>query len=126
MTYLVDVPVAGGGRLLVQADAADLPSGLELAAPGPGEIAARAGHTLQEAIDELGPALRAIRDRLTAMAPDEVSVEFGILLGAETNVVVAKGKADVHFTVTMTWREPPAAEGAAATRQDTAAGSTGG
>jgi hypothetical protein len=34
MAYLIEVPVEGGGRLLVEACEVDLPGGLELAAVG--------------------------------------------------------------------------------------------
>lgn len=112
MAYLIEVPVEGGGRLLVEAGEADLPDGLELAAVGPGEIVARARANLQEAIDQIRPAIVAVRERLAAMGPDEVGVEFGIVLGAETGVVVAKGTAEVHFTVTLTWMRPGPGVGA--------------
>lgn len=104
MTYLIDVPVEGGGQLLVQASADDLPGSLELAAARSGEIVARAGESLEAALDQVKPGIHALVDRLIAMSPDEVAIEFGILLGAETGVIVAKGTAEVHFTVTMTWR----------------------
>lgn len=106
MAYLIEVPVAGGGQLVVQASDADLPAGLVLAAR-PGEIATRASQTLEQALDQLKPAVAAIRDRLAAMAPDQVTVEFGIVLGAETGVVVAKGSTEVHFTVSLSWQRPP-------------------
>ena len=112
MTYLIEVPVEGGGRLLVQASAAELPGGLELAALRPGEIVARVEKSLEHALDELKPAVVAVRDRLAALAPDEVAVEFGIVLGAETGVIVAKGTSEVHFTVTLTWKQPQGAEAA--------------
>jgi Trypsin-co-occurring domain 1 len=104
--YLIEVPVDGGGRLLVQATDDELPGSLELAALRPGHVVARAGESLEQALDEVKPALRAVAGRLRAMAPDELTVEFGIVLGAETGVVVAKGSADVHFTVSLTWRRP--------------------
>lgn len=40
MTYLIDVPVEGGGQLLVEATEVDLPADLVLAAR-PGEVLAR-------------------------------------------------------------------------------------
>lgn len=106
MTYLLDVPVEGGGRLLVQASEDELPGGLELAALRPGEVVARVERSLEQALDQLRPAVAAVRDRLAAMAPDEMAVEFGIVLGAETGAVVAKGTAEVHFTVSLTWKQP--------------------
>jgi hypothetical protein len=44
------------------------------------------------------------------MAADEVAVEFGIVLGAETGAVIAKGTAEVHFNVTLTWKREADAE----------------
>jgi hypothetical protein len=107
MSYLIEVPVDGGGRLLVQASDDDLPGSLELATLRPGAIVARAGESLEAALDQVKPAMQAIVRRLTALSPDEVEVEFGILLGGETGVVVAKGTAEVHFTVTLTWKGAP-------------------
>jgi len=33
-------------------------------------------------------------------------VEFGLTLGAETGVVVAKGTSEMHFAVTLGWKRP--------------------
>jgi hypothetical protein len=106
VAYLIEFPLDGGGRMLVQASDEDLPGDLELAALRPGEIAVRASETVEQAIDQLKPAIDAVVGRLRAMSPDEVAVEFGIVLGAEAGAVIAKGHADVHFTVTATWRKP--------------------
>ena len=107
VAYLIEFPLDGGGTVLVQASDEDLPGDLELAALRPGEVAARARETVQQAIDQVTPAIDAVVGRLRAMAPDEMAVEFGIVLGAEAGAVIAKGHADVHFTVTATWRKTP-------------------
>lgn len=107
MAYLIEFPLDGGGTVLLQASDEDLPGDLELAALRPGEVAARARETVQQAIDQVTPAIDAVVGRLRAMAPDEMAVEFGIVLGAEAGAVIAKGHADVHFTVTATWRKTP-------------------
>jgi hypothetical protein len=104
MAYLIEVPVEGGGWLLAEAGEADLPSNLELAAVGPGAIAAQAQRSLQEAIDQVRPAIEAVRQRLATMGPDEVGIEFGIVLGAETGAIVAMSTAEAHFTDTLTWK----------------------
>ncbi|HLL68199.1 MAG TPA: CU044_2847 family protein [Micromonosporaceae bacterium] len=109
MTYLIEIPVEGGGRLLVQASDEDLPGDLELAALRPGEIVARAGESLETALDQIQPAVKAVLSRLAKLAPDEVAVEFGLVLGAESGVVVAKGTSKVHFTVNLTWKRPTGA-----------------
>ncbi|MGH4022089.1 MAG: CU044_2847 family protein [Pseudonocardiaceae bacterium] len=109
--YLIEVPVEGGGCLLVQVSDAGLPGDLELAAARPGEVVARARQTLEQALDQIKPALRAVHERLVAVSPDEVSVEFGLTLGAETGVVVAKGTSEMHFAVTLAWKRSQASPG---------------
>ena len=107
MAYVIEIPVDAGGSLLVQAHEDDLPGGLELASLRPGEVVARARESLETAIDQIKPAVNAIAGRLKAMAADEVAVEFGIVLGAESGAVIAKGTAEVHFTVTLNWKREP-------------------
>lgn len=104
MTYLVEMPVEGGGRLLVEAGTAELPADLELASLRPGAVVTRARESLEKSLDQLRPAVHILSQRLRAMAPDEFSVEFGLTLGAETGVIVAKGTGSVHFTVTLSWK----------------------
>ncbi len=111
--YLIEVPVEGGGRLMVQVSAAELPGDLELAGARPGEVVARARQSLEQALDQIKPALRAVLNRLVAMSPDEISVEFGLTLGAETGVVVAKGTSEMHFAVTLGWKQPHSGSAAA-------------
>jgi hypothetical protein len=104
VTYLIDIPVDGGGRLLVQAPDDAVRGDLEMAAVQPGAVIARVGQSLEQALDQIKPAVLAVRDRLASMAPDEVTVEFGLMLGAETGIVIAKGSSEVHFTVKLTWQ----------------------
>jgi Trypsin-co-occurring domain 1 len=104
MAYVIEFPVDGGGQLLVQANEDDLPGTLELASLRPGDVVARARESVETAIDQIKPAINAVAGRLRAMSADEVEVEFGIVLGAETGAIVAKGTAEVHFNVTLHWK----------------------
>jgi hypothetical protein len=115
VSYLVEFEVQGGGRLLAQADADQMPDDLELATSRPGAVVVRAAGTLDDALDQLQPVVQALHRRLTAVSPEEASIEFGITLGAESGVIVAKGKADVHFTVTLTWKGSTRQAGATTT-----------
>lgn len=103
MTYLVEVPIDGGGRMVVEAAPDTLPGELELAALRPGEIVMQVGQSLESALDAIKPSLAALRDALIATAPREVTIEFGLAIGGETGIVVARGTSKVHFAVTMTW-----------------------
>ena len=103
MMYLIDVPVEGGGQLLVQAGP-EAPE-LELATRSPGVAIARAKESVQAAVDQIKPGLEVVLERLKEMAADEVTVEFGVVLGAEAGAVVAKGSAEAHFAVTLAWKK---------------------
>ena len=105
MSVLVEVPVAelDGAVLLVEADRGDVPGGLVLASPQPGEVAARAARTLSDSLAQLEPMLRLIKDRLAASSPDDFTVEFGIKFGGATGIILAKGTAEVNLKITMSW-----------------------
>ena len=51
--------------------------------------------------------LRAIGDA-AGNAPDEVQVEFGIVLSAEAGAVLAAASAGANYKVTMTWKRSTA------------------
>lgn len=119
MQYIMEIPVKGGGVLRVQGPQDEVPAGLVPAVrepgtepgaqpgagPGSGPLIAKADETIQDALDGLKPAIEATAGRLRELAADEVTVEFGLLLGVTGGVVIAKGSAEVHFTVTLTWNK---------------------
>jgi hypothetical protein len=47
--------------------------------------------------------LRTVKDQLMASMPDHFTVEFGVKLGGETGIILAKGTAEVNLKVTMIW-----------------------
>ena len=51
----------------------------------------------------LEPVLRTVKDKLVAAAPEHFTVEFGVKLGGETGIILAKGTAEVNMKITMTW-----------------------
>jgi Trypsin-co-occurring domain 1 len=106
--YVVEMPVEGGGVLRLQATEDDIPLGLVPAANplDPGTLVTKTSETIQAALDGLTPAITATTKKLRKLAADEVTVEFGLVLGVEGGVIVAKGSAEVHFTVTLTWKHP--------------------
>ena len=110
MAVLVEVAVddvAGGPVVLVESDRNDIAGGLTLASPEPGQAAARASRSLAASLEQLEPVLRTLKDKLVASAPEHFTVEFGVKLGGETGVIVAKGTAEVNLKITMTWDRAP-------------------
>jgi hypothetical protein len=107
MAELVGLQVDAHGKdlLVVEVDDEEPSGGLVLAsAPDPGKGIAKAQVTLEEALDKLKPSLRKIAHLLKELSPEEAEVEFGLKIGGETGVIVAKGTAEVNFVVRMTWR----------------------
>jgi hypothetical protein len=104
MAEIVEYPLAGNGVLKVQAAEVDLERGeLALASPDGQAQVKQAQETLDSALAQVTPALESFAGKLRALSPDEVTVEFGLTLTAEAGIVVAKGTAEVHFTVTLSW-----------------------
>ncbi len=104
MAVLLEVPLEDGkGSVLVEADGGDIPGGLILAAPQPGEAAAKATRTLAESLERLEPVLRTVKERLATSAAEAFEVKFGVKLGGETGIILAKGTAEVNLEITMKW-----------------------
>lgn len=76
-------------------------SDLELAAAG--GLAGRARVSVREALDQVRPTLAEVARTVRELAPDEAEIEFGLKMGGETGVVVAKGTAEVNFAVRLVW-----------------------
>ncbi len=77
---------------------------LVLAGVDPYQIAARASQTLESLLSKVTPTVLAVGRWAQATNPDECTVEFGLKIGGETGVIVAKGTAEVNFSVSLTWK----------------------
>jgi len=104
MKQLIEFPLQDGGAVLVQVDE-PLPGGVVKAAR-PGEVIKKAGQTFEQALDKIKPAASVIISRLRGLAdpPDEIEVEFGLTLSAETGAFVAAAGAEANYTVKLTWK----------------------
>jgi NTP-dependent ternary system trypsin peptidase co-occuring protein len=119
VTVLVQIPIddaEGGAVVLVESDRGEIPGGLALASPEPGQAAARAARSLSASLEQLEPVLRTVKDKLVASAPEHFTVEFGVKLGGETGIILAKGTAEVNLKITMTWDREPGETGDASGR----------
>lgn len=102
------VPLADGSEVLVAVNPKDVSEDLVLAAAtDPYQIAARATETLEELLEKITPTVQAVSEWVRARSPDECGVEFGLKLGGEAGVIVAKGTAEVNFMVKLTWKKTP-------------------
>lgn len=78
-------------------------SGARLVSRGDGP--AQAARTFEGALDGVraaaAAALRVFRDG--SLRPDAVEIEFGVRLSAEAGAVIAKGSAEGHLVVKLSW-----------------------
>ena len=102
--------LADGDDILVfEVDRGEVPDELVLASSEPGRVADRARVTLEEALAKLKPSLGKVVHMLKELSPDETVVEFGLKIGGETGVIIAKGTVEANFSVRMSWKPNEAA-----------------
>ena len=106
MAYLLGVALKPGSDdvLVFEVDRSEVVDDLVLASKDPGTEVDRARVTLEEALGKLKPSLHKIVVVLKELSPHETTVEFGLKIGGETGVIIAKGTAEVNFTVRMSWK----------------------
>jgi hypothetical protein len=106
MKRLVEFPLDQGGSVLVEVD--DPPAGPPIRGLGKEHptLAERTDKTFEEATASVTPAARSLVKRLRSIddPPDEITIEFGVRLSAQTGAFVASVAAEANFTVSMTWR----------------------
>lgn len=98
--------------LVFEVDRSEVSDDLVLASSDAAGVADRARITLEEALAKLRPSLHKVLAVLREMSPDETVIEFGLKIGGETGIIIAKGSAEANFTVRMSWKpgQPDAAE----------------
>jgi hypothetical protein len=92
----------GEGSVVFEAESYGSGSELELAADG--GVMERAETSLRDALDRVRPALAQVTRTVRALEPDETEIQFGLKIGGESGVIVAKGTAEVNFAVRVVWK----------------------
>jgi hypothetical protein len=60
--------------------------------------------TFEDALSKLKPSLQKIAHVLIELSPDETEIVFGLKVGGETGMIIAKGTGEVNFRVRMCWK----------------------
>ncbi len=103
MKRLVEFPLEEGGTILVEVE---MPEGAGMVPAARGEVVQRAQQTFEAALEKVRPAAQAIIKKLRALhdPPDEIEVEFGLKMSAETGAVIAAAGVEANYKVTLTWK----------------------
>jgi hypothetical protein len=109
---LVEFPSETGEPILVEVD--DVGLGDETRRGlSPSAVVEHAQTSFEDALEKAKPMATSLVGKLRAIGdaagspPDEVQVEFGIVLSAEAGAVLASASASANYKVTMTWKRPP-------------------
>jgi hypothetical protein len=60
--------------------------------------------SFEDAIAALAPITRSVYETLSAVRPQELEIEMGFKLTAESGVVVAKAGGEAHIMVKLVWK----------------------
>jgi Trypsin-co-occurring domain 1 len=106
MKHLVEFPLDEGGSVMIEVD--EPPTGPTVRGLGKdrSSLVEQADKTFEDATATVTPAARSLIARLRSIdnPPDEVGIEFGVQLSAQTGAFIASVAAEANFTVSMTWR----------------------
>jgi hypothetical protein len=104
MAELIQFPLESGGSITVEVspEAGRAVRGLRGSSA---ETIGKAGQTLEEALDNIGPTAAAVVQKLREgiEAPSDIEVAFGITLKTEAGAIVAKVGGEANFQVTARW-----------------------
>lgn len=113
MRYTVELPVgaAHSPAQIVNVEIEHPQDGL-VDVSRPGQAVARAARSLGDMLAGIRPVAESFLESFADMdhVPDEVSLEYGLSLSADANLVIATTAAQANFKVTLTWRTPSGPE----------------
>ncbi|MGI5473268.1 CU044_2847 family protein [Streptomyces sp. CA-132043] len=104
MAELLTMEVGDGSDAVAvfEIDPGRLDGDLDLAAGGHGALT-RARRSLDEAMEQVKPTLSRVVQTIRELGPDQAEIEFGLKVGGDTSVIIAKGTAEVNFAVRLQW-----------------------
>jgi hypothetical protein len=105
MKHLVEFSLDQGGSVLVEVNEPTTGPVTRGLGRDRADLVDKAEKTLEDATAAVTPAARSLITRLRSIEdpPDEVAIEFGVQLSAQTGAFIASVAAEANFTVSMTW-----------------------
>jgi hypothetical protein len=102
MKRIVEYELEDGGSILVEVD---VPEGGGFERVSRTDEITKASISFDQALDQVKPVAQKVIKKLRDITdpPDEITVEFGLKLGAKAGMVLASADAEANYTVTLTW-----------------------
>ncbi|MCX5317948.1 CU044_2847 family protein [Streptomyces sp. NBC_00154] len=109
--HTVEVPLRDGSDEAIRVQIREVDETLVRVGRG-GRSVARAERSFGQMLDTVRPVAESFvgRFRGLANAPDEITLEFGVSLSAEADVVIASTATAANFSVSLTWHRNDAAD----------------
>jgi Trypsin-co-occurring domain 1 len=106
MMQTVEVPLAGGGSVLVEVD--ELAPAQALRGRGGTMAPPSLTEPLEQVLSGLGPATRAVLEQFHELAdsPHEIEIEFAVKLTADARIVIAHVGGEANFRIALKWARP--------------------
>jgi hypothetical protein len=110
---LVEFSLDQGGSVLVEVDEPPGSPAMRGIGKDRADLVEKADKTFEDATATVTPAARSLIARLRAIddPPDEVGIEFGVRLSAQTGAFIASVAAEANFKVSIIWRRSGTAGG---------------
>ena len=106
MERLVRFRLEGGGSVVVQVD--ERQSG-PVPAATPGELAANAAMSFEQALAKVRPIATAIVEQVKDLGPQKIEIELGLTFSAEAGVILAKSSLEGSCKLTLGWEKASSA-----------------
>lgn len=108
MAYVVELPLDGDGDgpdQVVKVEIEQKPADGLVKVARPGQVVARATRTMGEMLAGVRPVAQNLVSTFGEMAqgPQEITVQFGLSLSAEADIMISSSTAQANFSVTLTW-----------------------
>ncbi|WP_405552131.1 hypothetical protein OIE52_50250 [Streptomyces canus] len=104
MSELVTMTVADDGEGIIAFEVESGLGGTDLELAADNGAVARAQTSLRAALERVRPALSQVAETVRELKPDEMEISFGLKVGGETGVIIAKGTTEVNFAVRVLWK----------------------
>ncbi|UZI30610.1 CU044_2847 family protein [Streptomyces sp. VB1] len=102
----VEVPLEDGSDEAIRVQIREVDESLVRVGRGDRSVA-RAERSFGQMLDTVRPVAESFVGRFRGMAnaPDEITLEFGVSLSAEADVVIASTATAANFSVSLTWHK---------------------
>ncbi|MFE1407298.1 CU044_2847 family protein [Streptomyces sp. NPDC058770] len=102
--HTVEVPLGDGSEEFVRVQIREVDESLVRVGRA-GRSVARAERSFGQMLDAVRPVAESFVGRFKGLAnaPDEITLEFGVSLSAEADVVIASTATAANFSVSLTW-----------------------